>query len=56
MDSCNLHVSKGEGLDDILPFWRILESYKKQSKITKLGISDVNTDLLKQLYTAAEVQ
>lgn len=43
-------------LNDLKKLWNVLEDYSAQKKITQLGIADLDTDSLIDLYTTASVR
>lgn len=43
-------------LIDLKKLWKVLENYSAQKKITQLGIADLDTDSLINLYTTASVR
>lgn len=43
-------------LNDLKKLWKVLENYSEQKKITQLGIADLDTDSLIDLYRTSSVR
>jgi len=52
VDSVILAFNHGKDtlLADLLTLWSILEGYVNKQKITRIGVSDIDTDLFISLY------
>lgn len=52
VDSVILSFNHGKDtlLADVLILWAVLEGYVNKQKITRIGVSDVDTDLFISLY------
>lgn len=48
--------SDGSALKDLQQLWEILETNAHDGKITQLGIADLDTDTLMQLYNSCEIK
>lgn len=48
--------SDGSALNDLKQLWEILETYANDGKITQLGVADLDTDTLTQLYKTCEIK
>lgn len=46
----------GSSLNDLKKLWTVLETYAEQKKIIQLGIADLDTDSLTDLYTTCTVK
>lgn len=52
VDSVILAFNQGKDtlLPDLLTLWAVLEGYVNKQKITRIGVSDIDTDLFISLY------
>lgn len=48
--------SDGSALNELKQLWEVLETYANDGKITQLGIADLDTDTLQQLYKTCEIK
>lgn len=46
----------GNSLNELKKLWKILENYADEKKIMQLGIADLDTDSLAELYTTCAVK
>lgn len=49
-------VGNHNALEDLKQLWQVLESYTKDSRISQLGIADLDTESLKALYATSVVK
>lgn len=49
-------VGNRNALEDLKQLWQVLESYTKDSRISQLGIADLDTESLKALYASSVVK
>lgn len=48
--------SDGNALKDLKQLWEIIENYANDGKILQLGVADLDTDTLVQLYKTCEIK